>query len=50
VAGTGDAAVLLARLAELRSGDTLTQDHPHLTFTPLPEVLRAWGTAAALFR
>ncbi|MFD4956506.1 hypothetical protein [Streptomyces sp. NPDC058451] len=36
---------LLDRLIELRTTDTLTGDHPNVTFLSLPMALRRWGEA-----
>ncbi|WNE96718.1 hypothetical protein PS467_15965 [Streptomyces luomodiensis] len=54
LAGTADIGQLLARLAELRATtDTLTEQHPTVTFRPLPQALRRWeaaGLNTGLFR
>ncbi|MFD8509681.1 hypothetical protein ACFV27_00845 [Streptomyces antimycoticus] len=46
LAGTADVGRLLERLAELRATtDTLTEQHPSVTFRPLPQALRRWEAA-----
>ncbi|MFB8122639.1 hypothetical protein ACFVG1_16120 [Streptomyces bacillaris] len=46
LSGEADALTLAAKLAELRSStDSLTGQHPQVTFRTLPQVLSGWGTA-----
>ncbi|MEU8870496.1 hypothetical protein AB0D24_04885 [Streptomyces javensis] len=46
LAGTTGVGRLLERLAELRATtDTLTAQHPTVTFRPLPQALREWEAA-----
>ncbi|MFI0768602.1 hypothetical protein ACH4TQ_27500 [Streptomyces sp. NPDC021218] len=46
LAGTTGVGQLLERLAELRATtETLTEQHPTVTFRPLPQALRRWEAA-----
>ncbi|MFE2679853.1 hypothetical protein [Streptomyces hygroscopicus] len=52
LAGTTGVGQLLERLAQLRATtDALTEQHPTVTFRPLPQTLRRWEAAGAdMFR